>query len=104
MRTISISRRVGLEEGLVSANGATSFVAWGSAPGKRAIETLALKARFIFVAQPSELNRAFSAVASLDQNPGAMPQAGNEKAPLALNRCLQRQMRVRQHPSGECAK
>ena len=31
------------------------------------------------------LNRAFSAYSSSGQNPGAMPQASNENAPVALN-------------------
>jgi hypothetical protein len=66
-----------------SAKGAASFLAWGSAPGPDAfLRCLALKARFSDTT--ISLSRAFSAWSQSIQNPGAMPQANNEPAPLAL--------------------
>jgi hypothetical protein len=63
-----------------SANG--SFPAWGSAPGKGIPES-AIQLRAV----PGVLSRAFSANTRFASNPGAMPEAIIEKAPLALKRC-----------------
>jgi len=43
----------------------------------------ALKARFI--PKPRSMSRAFSARSQSIKDPGALPQAGIEAAPLALN-------------------
>jgi hypothetical protein len=57
--------------------------AWGTAPGAWSRNLQALKARFnrgwIFI----PLNRAYSADSIACVGPGALPQAGDDRAPLA---------------------
>jgi hypothetical protein len=70
---------------VLSAKGAGSFPAWGSAPGNRAHESTSAESAIHLEAMPGVLSRAFSANTPFVLNPGAMPQAIIEKAPLALN-------------------
>jgi hypothetical protein len=64
-----------------SANGAVSFQPGATPQGSCYIETPSAESAIHSLA----LNRAFSALDGLGQRPGAMPQAVNEVAPLALN-------------------
>lgn len=68
-----------------SAKGAVSFKAWGSAPGNWANRNPSADSAIHFGTFPSALSRAFSAAARCYSNPGAMPQASNDIAPLALH-------------------
>ena len=73
---------------MFSAKGAASMPAWGSAPGSLMDCERALKARLIDLG--FGMNRAFSADGFvIITNPGVVPQAGCELAPLALNTCNQ---------------
>jgi len=73
-----------------SAKGATSIQKPGATPQACTnIKRSALKARFTFAAGSLngyiELNRAFSACFWVNRIPGALLQANDETAPLALN-------------------
>jgi hypothetical protein len=52
---------------------------------------VALKARFM---PPPDSTRAFSAISHLSKNPGALPQATNDTAPSALNKCVRAEANV----------
>ena len=69
---------------IVEHRSCNSIFSLGQRPGISKIQTsAALKARFNSNANPS---RAFSArIFSNQKNPGTMPQASNEVAPLALH-------------------
>jgi len=69
--------------------------AWGNAPGKRSFsQSSAVSANQPTHGDPINkrpvlpVSRAFSAINSFDQKPGALPQAAMRVAPLALNKQL----------------
>jgi hypothetical protein len=71
---------------VVSAEGALSSLAWGNAPGLTSIISLALKARLkpsnCLIRDESRCQRYIV----LFLRPGALPQAINDAAPLALDK------------------